>query len=356
MKNERSLKISKYWIVAGIIAYLIGILVFVIYFLSSNFSFSILYVSYIFSWPIFNILYIYTRINAHENIDFSIVILLLLMYSLPILFLLFLKLKHDFVLQIYENASNISLAIQKVNYLKLQNKMIVILCIIVLTFPIVIVQVIQTPSQNAQIFNFTIKEKLNETYVGDLKINKLQYFLGDCIAGTGPYKVKCSEKNKIEMVILIEEGYTKGIKNADLTPNHSLWGKGNKMNPDVYFGDQYLFFERNGTSITNMIVYEIKGLLFWPNQEEKIMRFYYSPIINIAYSLGIIFFPLIDETGSNEGSILFSAFVVQAILLILCIYLLTKKCNSKKSVVIVLLVYSLISMILTIPEVYYILT
>jgi len=175
-------------------------------------------------------------------------------------------------------------------------------------------------------FKVQISEKLDETLNG-----KLQYFLVELFEGGAP---------ATEFVVLIDSAYTRGYSNIKLEPIQEFWGLGNLMTPEIYFGDQYLFF-----GLPQLYVWQIKGTIFWPDQATELKLLYRAPVASLLAPILVMFYPTVEEfTLSN-----YLAIIVQTIVLAATIVLLIKNRHEKESIVRILLVYVLLTMSFTIP-------
>ena len=201
-----------------------------------------------------------------------------------------------------------------------------LLIIAILLFPLLVVNTIQTDNPQPFIFKAKILRKLDETMNG-----KLQYYLVQQVKGVSP---------ATEFVVTIDRPYTRGKLESRFRPDRELWMQGSLMTRDVYYGDQYLFFD-----YPQLYISQIKGNLFWPDQITELGILYRSPITSILSLVIIWTFPFQEEFTLNS----FIVLIMMAASVAATLYLLVIKTKKPQHKALLILAYYLISMILTVP-------
>jgi hypothetical protein len=168
--------------------------------------------------------------------------------------------------------------------------------------------------------------KLNETLAG-----KLQYFKVRSLKGRSPGP---------EFVVTIDRDYTRGAKAASLQASDRFRVAGGIMTPEIYYGEQYLFF-----GLPQIYASQIKQGLFWPTQRIEMRLLYLAPLISFWAPITVITLPGSEEyTPLTFGVSLTKTFVIG-----LAVGLALWFRRSHDGLLIIALGYAIASMALTIP-------
>jgi len=116
--------------------------------------------------------------------------------------------------------------------------------------------------------------------------------------------------------------------------------QGNIMTQDVFYGEQYLFFD-----YPQIYVSQIKDKGLWPNQKTELRIMYTAPIRNISSVVSVWIFPFIEEFSPDT----FTVLIAQATVVIATIVLLVKRWKNKQHITLIILSYALVMILLTIP-------
>lgn len=203
------------------------------------------------------------------------------------------------------------------------------LIIVFLILPALVVQVVPTDSPQQYIFKAEIVKKIGETMQG-----KLSYFLAEKLEGSPP---------TIEFVVTIDRSYTRGGHLEDLENKHRVWMQGNLMKPDVFYGEQYLFF-----GYDQLYISQIKAGLLWPDQITELKILYISPFIAFTSLVKIFSYHFSEEYSLKN----YLAIIAQSILIVTLIILSIKARVSKRNLALILLTYSVLAVVTTIPMLY----
>lgn len=126
-------------------------------------------------------------------------------------------------------------------------KGIIILTVAVFLYPLLVVQIIPTDSPEPYVFKARFNELLGETMNG-----KLRYYMVEHLDGISPSP---------EFVVTVDLGYSRGASKEKIGEGRELWMQGSLMTPEIYYGEQYLFFD-----LPQIYVRQIKKGVLWPDQ------------------------------------------------------------------------------------------
>jgi hypothetical protein len=204
-----------------------------------------------------------------------------------------------------------------------------ILIVMLLVFPLLIVQVFPTDSPQPYIFKAEIIQKLDETMQG-----KLRYFLVEKLEGSSPAD---------DFVVTIDEPYTRGGYLVELEGSQQIWMQGDLMTQDVFYGEQYLFF-----GYDQLYISQIKTGALWPDQITELKILYLSPFTAFTSLMGIFWYPFSEEYSLRN----YLAMIAHAMLIVTLIILSIKTRARKRSLTLIILTYSVLVMAATIPMLY----
>jgi hypothetical protein len=199
------------------------------------------------------------------------------------------------------------------------------LFIIIIIIPLVVVQVIPTDTPEPYLCKVKIKEDFGNSGGG-----KLMYYLVQNIEGASPP----------EFVAALDTSYTRGLSHVSPTAGKELWIQGSLMTHDVFYGDQYLFFD-----YPEIYVRQIKERGLWPDQITELRIMYAAPVMNLSAIATVWIFPFIEEFRPTTFTIL----IAQAAVVVAATVLLVKRRKKKGHVALVILSYVVIMILLTIP-------
>jgi len=201
-----------------------------------------------------------------------------------------------------------------------------ILAALVVLAPLLLVHLIPSDTVEPFIFRARVVE-----YLGRSTSDQLEYYRVDVLDGSAPAPVTA---------IALDRSYSRGFSAGEVQPGFDAWFQGSLMTPDVYYGEQYLFFDW-----PQIYVRQVKSGLLWPDQWSSLKVLYLSPLETLAAPLQI---PFLVRSDSFTWGIL-------AVLLARCIligtttvYMVRKKLKGL-ALATALLAYSLAAIFLTTP-------
>jgi len=136
---------------------------------------------------------------------------------------------------------------------------------ICLSLPIFVVLVYPTDNPQPYVFEVRVIEKLGETLEG-----KLRFYQVERIQGNTPAEI---------LVVTIDDSYTRGGQSPDYMGS-SIWMMGSLMTPEVYLGEQYIFFD-----LTQLYVSQVRTGWLWPDQVSGLTMLYGSPATSLLAPL-----------------------------------------------------------------------
>jgi hypothetical protein len=200
------------------------------------------------------------------------------------------------------------------------------LVLFALVFPLAVIQLIPTDSPQPYVFNAMIENELAQTRGGELT-----FLLVQRLAGNAPAE---------EFVVTLSTGYTRGISGVALAPGQELGMQGSLMDPETYYGEQYLFFGR-----PQVYVRQVKDGPLWPDQRTELRILYLSPIHSLSSPVVAAQLPRSEEfTPGRFAVALLKSLVIGATAL----YLVRLR-RAPMNACLTLASYICLMMILTIP-------
>ncbi len=179
---------------------------------------------------------------------------------------------------------------------------------------------------------------------------KLEFFLMEGLGGRPPAE---------RFVITIDHGYTAGVnpqvdpakaeagapQDRALEPGRTLWLQGTLMDPDTYYGEQYLFF-----GYPQLYVSQVKSGFLWPSQLERLKSLYFSPVATPAavYLLGA--FPFMEEYSAGAWALIIARFLLVCLAVAAAVLYRRKKGRWLPGLVWVLGLYVLGAVGLAVPD------
>jgi len=205
-------------------------------------------------------------------------------------------------------------------------KDIIILTVAILLFPLVFVQIVPTDSPEPYIFQARFNELLGETMCG-----KLRYYSVESIDGISPSP---------EFVVTIDLDYSRGSSTESIEKDRELWMQGSLMTPEIYFGEQYLFFD-----LPQLYIRQIKNSILWPDQLTELRILYLSPVNSLLSPIQLPFY-LFSEEFSLVG---FLVLIGKTAIVVSTGYLAMKNRTEWRFVIKIMLTYALLAIIFTVP-------
>lgn len=174
-----------------------------------------------------------------------------------------------------------------------------------LVLPFVIVVVSPGVDGEAFVCRVEVEKRLGETLGG-----KLEFLLVETLGGRSPAE---------EFVVTLDHGYTQGIGPAPAagdgssdrkvpeTPVGSVFGiEGTLMTRDVFYGEQYLFFE----GYPQVYAGQLRSSLLWPSQISRLRTLYLSPFASLVSLYWVWVFPFAEEYSLGSWLLVVARFML----------------------------------------------
>jgi hypothetical protein len=204
--------------------------------------------------------------------------------------------------------------------------MIAILAVVLVLLPLVLVHLIPTDTVEPFVFRARLAE-----YLGESTSAQLQYYRVDVLEGAAP---------STTTVIAMDRSYSRGYDPASTAPGLSAWCQGSLMTPEVFYGEQYLFF-----GLPQVYVRQVKTGLLWPDQWSGLRVLYLSPVETLAAPIQIPF--LIRSDSFTYG--LLAVLVARCLLVASTLFLVVRKRLRGGRLVAALMAYAVVAILLTVP-------
>ena len=200
-----------------------------------------------------------------------------------------------------------------------------ILTLAYLLIPVITIIIIPTDTPQPYMYEAEIIEKLGETMGG-----KLRYYHVSTIQGTSL---------DTEFVAAIDEDYTRGAVAVSLADGETVWMQGDIMTPEIFYGDQYLFF-----GLPQVYVRQLKPGLLWPDQVSELPLLYGSPATTLLAPVSTVIALLEGVPG-----LVLAVYSFKSVLLAASGYYMLKYRSNEQQVILVFGVYCVLAMVSSIP-------
>lgn len=206
-----------------------------------------------------------------------------------------------------------------------------LLIIAVLIFPFFIVSTVQKEEPALYTFKARIIEPLESSYT------VYRYSLAEAVEGTYP---------DAEVILIISMIHTEGELHTTLE-NREVWIKGRLLTEDDLCEKHYVYPDH-----AHIYALQVKTSILWPDQIALLKTLYKSPVATLPVPSYILFYLLL-ENPSNHTPQTFFILLVKTLLVYVTIFLLIAHRTKKWNLLLTLSAYTLLAMILTVPELLY---
>ncbi len=196
----------------------------------------------------------------------------------------------------------------------------------VMVIPVVIVQLIPSDAPMELVFQAAVGEE-----VGRSTDSKVVYYSVDALQGTYPAS---------DMVVAIDHAYTRGASPQDIQPGGTYWFQGSIMSPEVFYGQQYIFFGK-----LQVYVRQVKAGVLWPDQWSGLRVLYLSPLTTLAAPIQL---PLLVRSDEMSTTLL-AVLLVRLVLVTALVTVVAKRVRRRQEVLLPLLVYGALAILVTAP-------
>jgi len=203
---------------------------------------------------------------------------------------------------------------------------VVFLALTALLLPLLLVHIVPTDTVEPYVFRAQPAE-----YLGESGNRHLQYYRVDVLEGTAPAS---------SVVVALDRNYSRGYAPDEFAAGGACWFQGGLMTPEVFYGEQYLFF-----GLQQVYVRQVKTGLLWPDQWTGMRVLYLSPLENLVAPLQIPFLVRSDSFTWRTLAIL----LARCVLLGTTIALVAKRKLRGTRLAVALLLFAIAAMLLTMP-------
>jgi hypothetical protein len=200
------------------------------------------------------------------------------------------------------------------------------LALLVIGIPIGVVQLLPTDAPEPFVFEATVDAK-----VGQSVNDQLWYFDTHAVRGSYPGS---------DTVVAIDRSYTRGASPEEIVQGSTYWFQGGLMTPDVFYGEQYLFFGK-----PEVYVRQVKNGLLWPDQITELRVLYLSPLTTLATPVAIPFLVRSDPLSASVWAVLLARLALVVVLVVLVVH----GARKKQGLLLPLLGYATLAMALSVP-------
>jgi len=196
----------------------------------------------------------------------------------------------------------------------------------VLLLPLLLVHIVPTDTVEEYVFRARPAEEM-----GQSSNQQLRYYRVDVLEGTAP---------ATSIVAALDRNYSRGYTPDAVSSGSPCWFQGGLMTPEVFYGEQYLFF-----GLPQVYVRQVKTGALWPDQWTGMRVLYLSPLSTVAAPLQLPF--LVRSDGFTWR--LLAVLLLRSTLLGLLIALTVKRRIRREALPAALLMFAAASMLVTMP-------
>jgi len=203
---------------------------------------------------------------------------------------------------------------------------VAILVAVLILLPLLLVHLVPTDTVEPFVFRARLAE-----YLGESASAQLRYYRVDVLEGTAP---------STSTVVALDRSYSRGYVPASTAPGLTPWLQGSLMTPDIFYGEQYLFF-----GLPQVYVRQVRSGLLWPDQWSGLRVLYLSPVETLAAPIQI---PFLVRSDSFTYGIL-AVLVARCLLIGFTVWVVVRKRLRGSRLVAALMAYAFVAILLTVP-------
>ena len=200
------------------------------------------------------------------------------------------------------------------------------MAVIAVLLPLILVQLIPASSSAPYVFRATLAQHL-----GQSSNEQLQFYEAQVAQGTAPADT---------LVVALDRNYTRGLDDTTTATGATHWFEGSLMTPEVFYGEQYLFF-----GMEQVYVSQVRTAHLWPNQKTELRILYLSPLTT---ALAPVQIPSLLQSDSLSARLM-GTLLARCALLIATIIFVVRRRHDTVLVLPGLLIYAVVAMLLTLP-------
>ncbi len=196
----------------------------------------------------------------------------------------------------------------------------------VLLLPLLLVQLVPTDTVEEYVFRGRPAEELGQSANGQLR-----YYRVEVLEGTAP---------ATSIVVALDRNYSRGYTPDAVSSGSPCWFQGGLMTPEVFYGEQYLFF-----GLPQVYVRQVRTGVLWPDQWTGMRVLCLSPLSTLAAPLQLPFMVRSDSFTWCLLAVLLGRCALLGVLLVLTL----KRRLGRETLPAALLLFAAASMLVTMP-------
>lgn len=200
------------------------------------------------------------------------------------------------------------------------------LSVVFVCLPWVVIQFIPGDTMEPYEFRASLHRELGRSTSG-----QLVYWQADAEEGDAPGDT---------IVLAFDRSYTRGFVDSTAVQGASAWFEGGLMTPEVFYGEQYLFY-----GLPQVYVRQVKSGFLWPDQWTELRLLYLSPLQTLAAPIQVLFLVRAEEFTIRS----FSVLIARCMILGGAGWAIVADRLRGRRLAFVLLIYAILAVLLTIP-------
>jgi len=209
---------------------------------------------------------------------------------------------------------------------RIRSRWLAALAVVFVCLPWAIIQFIPSDAIDAYVFEARLEHELGRSSNG-----QLEYWQAEVQAGDAPGAA---------IVLAFDRSYTRGFADTSTVQGVSVWFEGGLMTPEVFYGEQYLFY-----GLPQVYVRQVKSGLLWPDQWTELRVLYLAPPATLAAPIQAVMLIRAEEFTA----MLFAVLIARSILVVAAGWVTVSGRLRGRRLACVLLLYAILAVLLTIP-------
>jgi hypothetical protein len=209
---------------------------------------------------------------------------------------------------------------------RIPSRLLLVLAIVFVCLPWAIIQFSPDDAGDAYVFEARLQRELGRSANGQLRYWQAEV-QGGCAPGTA-------------IVLAFDRSYTRGVDATRATDGATAWFAGGVMTPEVFYGEQYLFY-----GLPQVYVRQVKTGLLWPDQWTELRILYLSPLETLAAPVQALFIVRAEEFTIRT----FMVLLTRCTLIAGAAWAIVAGRLRRRRLAAVLLIYAILAILLTIP-------
>jgi len=177
---------------------------------------------------------------------------------------------------------------------------------------------------------YVFEAQLNR-YLGASADGKLTYYEASTLDGVAPANT---------VAVSMDDAYTRGWSPGEIEAGDSYWMEGSLMTPEVFYGEQYIFW-----GPPQLYISQLKTGSLWPDQKSELLALYGSPVSTLAAPIQL---PMLFRSDSFSIK-LATVLLLRCVLIAAVLLWALRKRPGATGIVALLALYALCAILLSLP-------